>query len=117
MSDLSAVISLLKANLSADVYSGEIPENQRSPAILVTNIANPHERVLSGRKVKKSSVWRLTVVAKLQSDVESILSSLESLDNTRNTDFQRIFTNLAMTEEGLIKQPFRRAFYDLIVYK
>lgn len=118
MSDLLAVVDLLKEKLTTDnVYTGEIPESQSDPAVLVQNVANPFERVLSGRKVKKSSTWRITVVAKLQSDVESILNELEDMDNTRNSDFQRIFTNLVMTELGLVEQPFRRAFYDLTVYK
>lgn len=118
MSDLAAVISLLKSKLTTNnVYSGEIPESQTEPSVLIQNIANPFSRVLSGRKVKKSSTWRITVVAQQQSDVESILDELEDMDNTSNGDFQRIFTNLVMTELGLVEQPNRRAFYDLTVYK
>ncbi len=117
MSDLTKVISLLKNELTVDVYSGEIPEQQEDPAVLVQNIANPFERVLSGKKVKKYSVWRITVVAKLQSDVESTLEQLEDMDATSNSDFQRIFTNLVSTELGSVEQPFRRAFYNLTVYK
>ena len=117
MSDLRLVVALLKNKLSVSVYTGEIPETQINPSVLVANVANPFSRDVTGKKVKKNSTWRITVVAKLQSDVESILDKLEDMDGIRTTDFQRVFTNLVMTELGLIEQPFRRAFYDLTVYK
>jgi len=117
MSDLALVIALLKTKIGDNVYSGEIPETQTEPSVLVANVANPFSRVLSGRKVKKSSTWRLTVVAKRQSDVESILRTLEEMDDIRTTDFQRVYTNLVLTEFGLKEQPYRRAFYDMAAYK
>ena len=110
------VIELLKTTLNVDVYSGEIPESQTNPALLLQDLAHNYKRTTTGRKVKKSSNWRITVVAAMQSDVESILDKLEDMDNTRNQDFQRIFTNLVMREVGLNEQPYRRAFYDLTVY-
>jgi hypothetical protein len=116
MSDLIGVVSLLKT-ISPNVYTGEIPETQTEPSMLVTNVANLFGRVLSGKKVQKSSVWRITIVAELQSDVELIMSKLEDLDASTTLDFQQIFTSLVLTELGLIEQPFRRAFYDLTVYK
>lgn len=117
MSELTSVISLLKTKLNCHVYSGQIPESQTEPSVVVTNVANPYSRTTSGRKVMKSTVWRVTVVAEYQSDVESIITELETMDNTMSDYFQRIFTNLAQTELGLTEQPYRRAFYDLIVYK
>jgi len=118
MSDLELVVSLLKDKLSGvGVYTGEIPESQEGAAVVVKNVANIYTRTLSGRKVQKNSTWRITVVAKLQSDVELVIGMLEDIDNIRTVDFQRVFTNLVMTELGLIEQPFRRAFYDLTVYK
>jgi hypothetical protein len=117
MSDLANVIALLKSKIGNNVYSGEIPETQTAPSVLVANIANPFGRVLSGRKVQKSSTWRITIVAEFQSQVESILDILEEMDNTRTTVFQRVFTSLVLTEFGLNEQPYRRAFYDLTVYK
>ena len=117
MSDLQMVVDLLKTKITAEVYTGEIPETQSAPAVLVSNVANPYSRTLSGKKVQKSSTWRITIVARLQSEVEVVIDELENLDNTINSDFQRIFSNLVLTELGLIEQPFRRAFYDLTVYK
>jgi hypothetical protein len=115
MKDLLGVVELLKP--IGPVYTSEIPETQTAPAMLVTHVANSYSRVLSGRKVQKSSTWRITIVAKLQSDVELVMDKLEDLDNSTTLDFQQIFTNLVFTELGLIEQPFRRAFYDLTVYK
>ena len=117
MSQLKAVVALLKDKLSCDVFTGEIPETQTDPAVVTSNVANPFSRTVSGRKVQKSSTWRITVVAERQSDVESIIDELEDMDNSTTVDFQQIFTNLIQTELGLTEQPYRRAFYDLTVYK
>lgn len=117
MSNLLKVISLLKTGLETDeVYSGQIPESLTEPAVLVQELANGYTRTTEGVKINKSNSWRITVVAKYQSDVELLLEKLEDLDNTANVDFQRVFTNLVLTEPGLNEQPFRRAFYDLTVY-
>lgn len=116
MSTLLKVIALLKSKVTENTYSGEIPESQSEPSIAVANIANPFSRDVEGGKVKKSSTWRITIVAVRQSDVESLMEKLEDIDNSRNADFQKIFTSFVMTEFGLNEQPFRRAFYDLTVY-
>ena len=116
MSDILKVIALLKDTITTSVYTGEIPESQTEPSLLVKDLSIGYDRTVSGRKVRKNSVWRITVVAKTASDVELLLTKLESIDNSRNGDFQKIFTNLVMTEYGQNEQPFRRAFYDLIVY-
>lgn len=118
MSDLKNVIALLKSKLAADVYSGQIPESQPDPAVVVTNVATPFKgRDTEGRRYGNSSVWRLTVVAELQSDVELVLKDLDKLDNTSNVDFQRIYSVLVNSELGLNDEPYRRAFVDMTVYK
>lgn len=117
MSVLKQVFALLKNNLNCDVFTGQIPEAQTAPAALLQNVANPFSRTLSGRKVKKSTVWRITIVAERQSDVESIIEQLENMDNSTSVEFQRINTNLVQRELGMTEQPYRRAFYDLTVYK
>ena len=116
MSGLLGVVALLNDNLSCKVFTGQIPETQTDPAALVSNVANTYSRTLSGRKVEKSTAWRVTVVAKRQSDVESIIDELENMDNSTTVTYQKIFTNLVQTELGLTEQPYRRAFYDLTVY-
>jgi hypothetical protein len=116
MNDLELVVSLLKT-ISPNVYTGEIPETQTEPSMLIAHVASPFSRVLSGKKVKEHSVWRITCVAELQSDVKVITDQLEDLDNSTSLDFQQIFTSLVLTELGLIEQPYRRTFYELTVYK
>ena len=116
MSDFTSVISLLKDGVTEHTYTGQIPETQSEPAILLQELTNNFSRTTEGVKIKKVSNWRITIVAKSQGDVELLIDKLEDLDNTSNVDFQRIFTNLVMREPGLNEQPFRRAFYDLTVY-
>ncbi len=117
MSALTDVVALLKDKLSCEVYTGQIPESQNNPAVVVQNVANPHSRDVEGRKVMKSTIWRITVVAKHQSDVESIGDEIDDMDNSGTVMYQKIFTNLEQSELGLTGQPYRRAFYDLTVYK
>jgi hypothetical protein len=119
MSDLTKVIALLKTSLpdiGGGVYSGDIPESQTEPSVLVTFATFSHGRTVGGNKTKTSSTWRLTIVADLQSQVESITDVLDELDNTQNVHFQRINTNMFNSEQSTPDNPFCRAFYDLIVY-
>ena len=81
MSDLLKVVALLKDKLTCEVFTGQIPENYSNSAIAVNNVANPFTRTLSGRKVRTSSTWRITVVAKEQSDVEYVMDELNVVDN------------------------------------
>lgn len=110
---LEQVGNLLESKLSVPVYSGEIPESQRNTAVMFQNVANPFGRVVDGAKTKFQTTYRITVVAVNDSELESVLEDLEDLDNTVSDDFQRIFTNLVLREQGLIKEPYRRAFVDM----
>jgi hypothetical protein len=119
MSDLIKVIALLKTslpNIGGGVYSGDIPESQTAPSILVTFTTNSYGRTVGGNKTKTSSTWRLTVVANLQSQIDNITDILDALDNSSDVNFQRINTNMFNSEQSTPDQPFCRAFYDLVVY-
>ena len=113
---LKQVTALLKAKVSAPAYSGEIPESQTGTAIMYQNVANPFERVVEGQKTKFRTIYRLTVVAVDDNELDSVLDELECLDSTKNDDFQRIWTALVLREPGLIKEPYRRAFVDMTLY-
>ncbi|CAL9967793.1 hypothetical protein VPHD63_0010 [Vibrio phage D63] len=113
---LKQVTALLKDRLSVPVYSGEIPESQENTAVMYQNVANPHERVVEGQKTKFRTIYRLTVVAVDDNELESVLEDLEDLDGSRNADFQKIWTTLVLREPGLIKEPYRRAFVDMTLY-
>lgn len=99
------------------VYSDFVPETETNPAVALINVAYDNAgRVLEGEKVGHWSTWRVQVVASATSDVESIIELLESLDNTKNNDFQKVFVQLVNIESRQPNQPYRRAFVDVRVY-
>lgn len=118
MSVFTDVRSLLVSALPGiTVYSDFVPETETNPAVALTNVAfDEAGRVLEGEIVGKWSTWRVQVVASATSDVESIIEGLESVDNTKNADFQRIFVRVVNIESKAPNQPYRRAFVDVRVY-
>lgn len=99
------------------VYDSFVPETETNPAVALTNVSYDNAgRVLEGEKVGHWSTWRVQVVASATSDVESIIELLESLDNTKNNDFQKVFVQLVNIESRQPNQPYRRAFVDVRVY-
>ena len=114
----TALIDLLKTTLGSGitVYTGAIPEGVDKPCVQVGMVANTDERVISGHKYGNSQTYRVTVFAPIQSQIKGILDTLETLDNTKNADFQRIFGQWILTEAKQPGQVLARAFYDLTVY-
>ena len=112
------VISLLKTALGSGitVYTGVIPEGVTKPCVSVSMVSNSDNRVIKGSKYGNSQVYRVTVFAPLESQIDTILDTLETLDNTVNADFQRIFGQWILTEAKQPGQVLARAFYDLTVY-
>lgn len=109
--------SLLTSTLpGVTVHSDFVPETELNPAVAYSNVAFNHNRVLEGEKVAKWSVWRVQVVADDTSSVESIIDSLETLDNTENEDFQKILVQTINIEAKEPNQTYRRAFVDVSVY-
>jgi len=110
------LIALLKSALvGVEVYTGLIPESSAVPAVALYNVAYNNGRTLSGTKTKRWSAWRLTVVDTV-SHLQTTLDAIELLDNTVNTNFQRLFVNLTLKEPKAPTEPHQRAFIDLIVY-
>ena len=114
----TALIALLKTTLGSGiaVYTGAIPEGVDKPCVQVGMVANADNRVISGKKYGNAQVYRVTVFAPIQSQIKGILDTLETLDNTVNADFQRIFGQWILTEAKQPGQVLARAFYDLTVY-
>lgn len=79
-------------------------------------VSNSDNRVITGQKYGNSQVYRVTVFAPTQAEIKDILDTLETLDNTKNADFQRIFGQWILTEAKQPGQVLARAFYDLTVY-
>lgn len=116
---LDKVISLLKTTLGSGitVYSGVVPEGVVKPCVSVTMVSNADNRVIAGHKYGNTQVYRVNVFAPTIVEIEQILETLESLDNTLNEDFQRIFGQWILTESKQPGQALARAFYDLTLYR
>ena len=114
----TALIALLKTTLGSGitVYTGAIPEGVDKPCVGVSMVSNSDNRVIAGQKYGNAQVYRVTVFAPLQSQIQGVLDTLETLDNTVNADFQRIFGQWILTEAKQPGQVLARAFYDLTVY-
>jgi hypothetical protein len=114
----TALIALLKTNLGSGItiYTGAIPEGVEKPCVQLSMVSNADNRVIAGQKYGNSQVYRVTVFASSQTQIKDILDALETLDNTKNADFQRIFGQWILTEAKQPGQVLARAFYDLTVY-
>ena len=114
----TALIALLKTTLGPGitVYTGAIPEGVDKPCVQVSMVSNSDNRVIAGQKYGNTQVYRMTVFAPIQSQIQGILDTLETLDNTVDADFQRIFGQWILTEAKQPGQVLARAFYDLTVY-
>lgn len=115
MTQITELVSTFKTALPGySVYTGEIPENATRPAILISNISFASDRVLSGGKTKRQSVWRVTLsdtVVNLQNSIDEI----ELIDNTKNQYFQRVYVQLTLIEDKALTEPYQRAFFDITV--
>ena len=114
----TALIALLKTTLGSGitVYTGTVPKGVDKPCVQVSMVSNSDNRVIAGQKYGNTQVYRVTVFAPIQSQIQGILDTLETLDNTVNADFQRIFGQWILTEAKQPGQVLARAFYDLTVY-
>lgn len=115
----TALIALLKTTLGSGitVYTGTVPEGVTKPCVSVSMVSNSDNRVISGKKYGNAQVYRVTIFAPTESQIDTILETLETLDNTVNADFQRIFGQWILTEPKQPGQALARAFYDLTLYR
>jgi hypothetical protein len=115
MSVKTDLIAYLKASLTVEVYSSVVPEHADVPAVALSNVAFESDRVLSGDKTKRLSRWRVTAVAK-PNDLQSLVDELESIDNTSNDVFRKVFVQLQIIEDKDPIDVHQRAFIDITVY-
>ncbi len=94
MSELKNTIRTLTERLDVPVYSGEVPEAFSTAAVVVQYLSETNARDIEGGKRNREINWRLVVVAPTVVGVESILDTLDTMDNSRNAHYQRIFTTL-----------------------
>lgn len=115
MNDIKNITTLLKTITGLRVYSTDIPEEAPRPAVTFANIAYQNDRVLGGERTKRVSNWRITVSDSVV-NLQDTIDKLESLDNTNNEHYQRIFVTLTFIEPKAQTEPYQRAFLDLTVY-
>jgi len=116
MNTTTALISLFKTSLTdIGVWGGTIPENADVPAIAVYNVAFANDRVLSGKKTKRVSTWRITLVDTTQ-NLQNSIDQIESIDNIVTDDFNRIWVELSLIEPKALTEPHQRAFFDITIY-
>lgn len=99
------------------VYQDLVPEGVEEAACAITFTAVDQDRVLEGTISGKTNTFRVAVVAADDFDVKSIVEDLEKLDNTRTSEYSRIFAQLVNWEARESNQPYRRAFVDVRVYQ
>ena len=117
MSILTEIVQTIKSGTTGiGVFDSVIPESEPVPAIAVYNVAFVSDRILTGEKTKKWSQWRITAVA-TKATLQSVIEQLESLDNTTNQYFRKLYVDLVQIEPKQPSEPHQRAFLDVRVYK
>lgn len=118
MSTTLNVLHLIQSVVTEYItYPDYVPEDAADTALSYHNVAFPYGgRVLSGVKYGKSSTWRVEIVSTSTAILESLIDDLLTLDNTNNSDFQRVFAEVINIEAKEPLQKYRRAFVDLTVY-
>lgn len=115
ITDIELVATLRTAFTGVSIYSDFVPENEPMPAISYSNVTYLSGRVLSGRKTRRQTVWRVMLVSNDDDEVESMLGTILTLDNTSNEYFQRVFVEVVNREQKLPLEPTRRIFVDMTV--
>ena len=112
-------IKLLDSLTSVKVFADMVPESYDDTAIALVNLSNPFDRVVKeGKKTGKHGIFRLSLVSSSNSELSSVISELEDLDNTCHAPFfQRIRMDLDFIEAKVTPdQPVRRAFLTYTTY-
>ncbi len=114
--DIELVATLRPAfGSSVAIYSDFVPEGVALPALSYTNVSYLTGRMLDGQKTRRQAVWRVALVSDDDDEVESMLETISTLDNTSNDYFQRIYVDLVNRESKVPLEPTRRFFVDVTV--
>ncbi len=98
-------------------YPDYTPGSQDLPAMSYTWIAEPFRRQLNGVKTQKSERYRINVVAKNHTDLESLENALNLLDNTSDSVFQRVMLELQVQQPPDSESITLVSVYDLTVIR
>lgn len=99
------------------VYPDVVPESATLPAISYVHIAQSAGRLKDGNKSGYSDTWRLSLLAENIKDLQTLIGVVMALDNTNNSDYQRIFVVFNTTEAKMPEETFRRAIVDIQTYE
>ncbi len=114
INDVELVATLrLAFGSSVSVYSDFVPEGVTLPALSYVNVNYLAGRTLDGQKTRRQSVWRVALVSDNDDDIESMLGTILTLDNTSNEYFQRVHVELVNRESKVPLEPIRRFFVDV----
>ena len=113
------IIALVETRTGFQCYLDEVPNSVTLPALAVNNInyGAGNTRVLSGKKTGDRSEHRLSLITNTPTELNSLVNSVELLDNTSNDYFQRINVDLSSREPRQVGSNVVRAFYNLTVTK
>lgn len=111
------VMSFLKPRLSFEVYNSLVPESETNVAAAVYNITHSRNRDITGVQTDKISFWRLVLVTPSPAVISSAVSEVESLDNSRDNLFQKVYSEIVNTEPFDQGSLIQRTFFDLTFYE
>ena len=107
---------ILTAVTGISVYPDFVPEDADLPAISFSHIINSSSRLLQGNSTGEWNTWRILVVGNTRTEVKDMLLQLEMLDNTLNSDFQRVFVVARQLSPALPDDATRGGFIDIKAY-
>lgn len=81
----------ISAALTVKCWSDFVPEKEPLPAVSFIHISSPITRILDGSKTGKYHTWRVSLFANTDAELKGLVNQLESLDNTSNSDYQKVF--------------------------
>lgn len=111
------VIAFVKARLSCEVYNSVVPESETNTAVAVYEITHSRSRDIEGFQINKASFWRLVLVTPSPSVLSDAVSEIESMDNTRDNNFQKVYSEKVNTEPLEPGSLIQRTFFDLTFYE
>lgn len=111
------VIAFVKQRLPYTVYNSRVPESEENTAVAVYEITHSRSRDIMGCQVNKASFWRLVLVTPAPSFLSDAISKIESMDNSGDNQFQKVYSERVNTEPLDQGSLIQRTFFDLTFYE
>ena len=114
---LIALQRLLLALRPVNAYLDNVPENATLPAVSYKHLNHNFTTLLDGSKTGNSDRWELKIVTVDDADIEMLVNQLETLHNSSNSDYQRIFVTVGSIGTKVKDQPFRSTTVNIQTYE